>query len=55
MSKEAKAKGTEILEKELQTSKVSQEKLLQLLQTPAVPQVPRPEILKFAEYFGHAF
>ncbi|KAH3848588.1 hypothetical protein DPMN_090967 [Dreissena polymorpha] len=55
MSKEAKAKGTEILDKELQSSKVRQEKLLQLLQTPAVPQVPHPERLKFAEYLGHAF
>ncbi|KAH3893751.1 hypothetical protein DPMN_017901 [Dreissena polymorpha] len=55
MSKGAKTKETEILDKELHTSKVRQEKPLQLLQTPAVPQVPHSERLKFAEYLGHAF
>ena len=47
--------GVETLDQELQTSKDRQEKLLQILQAPAVPEVPFPDRLKFAEYLGHAF
>ena len=40
----------ETLDQELHTCKDRQEKLLQILQAPAVPKVLHPERLKFAEY-----
>ena len=47
--------GAETLEQKLHTCKDRQEKLLQILQAHAVPEVPFPERLKFAAYLGHAF
>lgn len=47
--------GAETLNQELHACKDRQEKLLQILQAPTVPEVPHPERLKFAEYLGHAF
>jgi len=47
--------GLQTLDQELHICKDRQEKLLQILQAPAVPDVPHPERYKFAEYLGHAF
>jgi hypothetical protein len=50
-----RVREAETLDQELHTCKDRQEKLLQILQAPAVPEVPHPDRLKFAEYLGHAF
>ena len=43
------------LDERLQTSKERQEKLLQIFQDSAVPEVPNQDMFKFEEYIGHSF